>query len=78
MYLSNVNLLASSDSDDGTNRTEQIMQSVEGGGGRVWRAAIGYESLGSKASPQDTLACIKNELLLRLYYENEMNYYYYY
>ena len=77
MYLSNVNLLASSDSDDGTNRTEQIMQSVEGGG-RVWRAAIGYESLGSKASPQDTLACIKNELLIRLYYENEMNYYYYY
>ena len=28
MCLSNVNLLASSDSDDGTNQTEQIMQWV--------------------------------------------------
>ena len=33
MCLSNVNLLASSDSDDGTNRTEQIMQWVVGGKG---------------------------------------------
>ena len=37
VYLGSVNLLASSDSDDGTNRTEQIMQWVvgrkRGGGG---------------------------------------------